>query len=69
MAIGSGGGSSTARQFGDFRRRISLPTPRLALPASSDGGAAVFFLIASVIALVLTYSVVMGIVDSLARLF
>ncbi|MGH3853310.1 MAG: hypothetical protein ACRDR6_07375 [Pseudonocardiaceae bacterium] len=62
-------GSSTAGQFGDFRRRISLPTPRLALPASSDGGAAVFFLIASVIVLVLTYSIVTGIVDSLARLF
>lgn len=66
---GTSGGSNTAGQFGDFRRRISLPTPRLALPASSDGGAAVFFLIASVIVLVLTYSIIMGIVDSLARLF
>lgn len=64
------GGSRTAMVFGEpRRRRVNIPVPRVPLPTRSDGGAAVFFVIASIIFLVLAYSIIMGIVESIIRLF
>ena len=51
------------------RRRISLSVPRMPLPTRSDGGAAVFFITATLIFLVLAYIIVMMIVESIIQLF
>ncbi|MGH3722140.1 MAG: hypothetical protein ACRDRI_25525 [Pseudonocardiaceae bacterium] len=62
-------GSRTPVRLGDLRRRISLQATRLPLPARADGGAAVFFFIAAIVCGILTYSIILGIVDSIVRLF
>jgi hypothetical protein len=62
-------GSRTPVQLGDLRRRIGRPVPGLPLRARSNGGASVFFLIALIVFGVLVYSIIMGIVESILRLF
>ena len=61
--------SRTPVQLGDLRRRIGRQVPGLPLQTRSNGGASVFFLIALIIFGVLAYSIIVGIVESILRLF
>jgi hypothetical protein len=75
-------GSRTPVQLGDLRRRIgrqvpglplrtrsSRQVPGLPLRTRSNGGASVFFFITLIIFGVLAYSIIVGIVESILRLF
>ena len=62
-------GSRTPVQLGDLRRRIGRQAPGLPLRTRSNGGASVFFFIALIIFGVLAYSIIVGIVESVLRLF
>jgi hypothetical protein len=59
----------TPVQLGELRRRrIGRQTLRLPRQSRSDGGASAFFAIASILFVVLTISIVVGIVQALSRL-
>ncbi len=62
-------GSRTPVRLGDLRRRIGRQVPGLPLRTRSNGGASVFFFIALIIFGVLAYSIIVGIVESVLRLF
>lgn len=62
-------GSRTPVRLGDLRRRIGRQVPGLPLRARSNGGASVFFFIALIVFGVLAYSIIVGIVESILRLF
>jgi hypothetical protein len=60
-------GSRMPRQF-DLRRRVGRRGPGLPPSTRSNGGATLFFLVAFILCGVLTYGIIAGIVESLARL-
>jgi hypothetical protein len=60
-------GSRMPRQL-DLRRRVGRRGPGLSPNPRSNGGATLFFLVAFIVCGVLTYGVIAGIVESLARL-
>lgn len=61
-------GIRTPVQFRNLRRRVGRQAPRVQRQTRSNGGASVFFVIASIIFVVLAVSIVLGIAQALSRL-